>query len=62
MCKRNGAAAGHFKCQTKDFFPLSLFFLLVFGEAAPLLIPEVSHGIEEKFIPEKGKPRRQRSL
>lgn len=46
----------------KVFFFLSLFFLLVFGEAVPLLIPEVLHGIEEKFIPEKGKSRGQRSL
>lgn len=63
MCKHNGAATGHFRCQTKGFFFfLSLFFLLVFGEAVPLLILEVSHGIEEKFIPEKGKSRGQRSL
>lgn len=45
------------------FFLLSLFFLEVSGEAAgPLFLPEVTYGIEEKFIPEKGKPCGERSL
>lgn len=44
------------------FLSFSLLFLLVFGESVPLLIPECLHGIKEKFIPEKGKARGQRSL